>query len=289
MRAGVLDGGAVWLSESRARGIRPTFLLRGQQSDVILAGHRWDSASLSLLSVALCVEGAFTGRRALWVAGGGLIAIATFCTLTIGVLALTTCSVLVVKPRRRFLWSYLCGFTAMVAVLLLVLTARGLLGGFLTQVLWLSQNYSGVNVTSYGWVNGGWRELSASEFAASPAHARVRRVTGIVANRGDAARAAARLMKRVDDTARCAYDVVALGVLGYVVSTLPRPDIGHLTIVAPLGYILATVVIAKYLRAGAALAVFVALFPFAIVSVADCRVLARRNGVFLPVGNVQYP
>src|SRR5262249_42877004 len=63
------------------------FLFEAGNSTLLLPGHRWDSAALSLLSVALCLHGASKERPGWWIAGGAIISFAAFCTPSIAELA----------------------------------------------------------------------------------------------------------------------------------------------------------------------------------------------------------
>lgn len=250
------------------------FLIEASNPVLLLAGHRWDSAALSLLAIMFCVEG-------WWIAGGVVMALAAFCTPTIGLIAVISC----VAARRNF-WRFAAGMAAMTAAIVAALWAGGILGGFVDRVLWLSHNYSAANVTAYGWISGGWHEFMRG--AALPIRALLLLCTELPALLPIAAIlgwSIVLLRQRTGHSRTIIY--LSACVAGYIVSAYPRPDIGHLTIIAPMGYALFALLILGHIPSVGKFA-FGGILPFALLSaIAAGGSLSGETTLGTPVGNLR--
>jgi hypothetical protein len=224
-----------------------------------------DSAAISLASIALCLEGYRSAKPAWWVAGGVVIIAAATCTPPLALLALVTMSWLALDHRlRQFLIPYAAGMFAGAIIFLAALLAGGLWMPFLAQMAWLRQNYSTVNAMPYGSLIGGYGRALAGASAlglairvpllfclALPA------VLPIVALAGWLLV----LMRCPRERAWAAVSAIPylLGCTAvYTATTYPRADVMHLAFVAALPYVLAGLLIGRYLpqRAGAGLLLF---------------------------------
>jgi hypothetical protein len=270
------------------------FLFEASNPNLILPGHRWDSAALSLLAVTLGLEGAWTGKRAYWIAAGALAAFASICTPSIGVLGLITGLALLMPPWRRFFPPFALAAIVTAALTVLVMASGGYLRAFVAQMQWLSKNYSGVNVTGYGEVNGGYPALlqSLAEVWLPFRVVLLLSITlaallPVVAILGWGVAWVVRKGKAFPEAGRLAIPYLLACLAGYVASTYPRPNLGHLMVVAPLGYVLVTILIARYFAA-ARLTIFVLLIPCALLpAVHGVGAIAAEVPVRTPVGEVR--
>jgi len=267
-------------------------LFEGGNTTLLLPGHRWDSAALSLLSVALCLHGAARERHAWWIAGGALISFAAFCTPSIAELAVITALALFISGRRRFLPAYVGAAAATSVCLSLVMQIAGYLRPFAQQMLWLASNYSRVNVTPYGFPLGGYRALMQT-VAAAPLiiwpvlslSIMLPAVLPIVAVLGWGGVWLWRWRIHAGSTNSFREPYLAACLAGYVLSTQPRPDITHLTIVSPLGYVLVAILVCRYLKPAVGLTVFSLALPWGILLAAQSTVtLAKAAVVATPAG-----
>jgi 4-amino-4-deoxy-L-arabinose transferase-like glycosyltransferase len=132
------------------------FAFQATTPEFLLAQHRMDSAALSLVSIALCLEGQRRRQAWYWVPAGVLIVGAAACTPTIAMLAPATLVWLLAdRPLRRFLIPYICGLCAGSAAIVVVLAANDSILPFLDQMKWLGRNYSDLNIMPYGSIIGG--------------------------------------------------------------------------------------------------------------------------------------
>ena len=278
------------------------FCFEAGNPGLILPGHRWDSAALSLASVALCVQGAVSEKRVAWLGAGALVAFAAFCTPSIALLAPVTILVLLFAGQRRFLAPYLGAAGATAACILWAMYAGGYLGAFAAQMAWLTRNYSRVNITPYGWPLGGYGELFRA-ISEVPLPARpILLLTALlpallpaVALLGWAIvwfrRKIFALVPAVPSqppAARTCIPYLLACLAVYILSTEPRPDITHLTYVAPLGYVLTAVLICEYLPRAAGLTIFACILPGALLmSAQSAAALTTTIPVSTPVGVLQ--
>jgi hypothetical protein len=268
------------------------FLFEASNATLLVPGHRWDSAALSLLSVALCLHGASTERPGWWIAGGAIISFAAFCTPSIAELALITVLALIVSGRRRFLLPYVGAATGIALYLLLVMQIHGYLRAFAQQMSWLASNYSRVNVTPYGWPLGGYGALFRT-IAATPVlvwplvslSIMLPAALPMISVLGWGAVWVRRWRVGATSAADFAVRYMLICLVGYVVSTQPRPDITHLTIVSPLGYVLVGILIGRYLKPAVGLIVFSLALPWGLLLIAQSgATLAKAADVPTPAG-----
>jgi hypothetical protein len=254
-----------------------------------LPTHRWDSAALSLLSIALCLKGAESGRGTWWIIAGVLAAVAVFCTPTTILIIPITC-VAFIRSFRRFLLPYLAAACATAAVLMLAMAAGGYLTSFFEQMLWLNQNYAGVNVTPYGYLNGGWEGFTRAT-AGAPLPVRpflllcavLPAVLPVVAFAGWGLIFVLRRNK-----VKFPIPYLLACMVGYVMSTWPRPDVGHLTTVAPLGYVLVAALIGTTLKPAARGAIFLAMLPWALLPLLQAGfTMSAETTLPTPVGQLR--
>ncbi len=247
------------------------FAFQFTQPSLLIPYHWWDSVALSLASVTLCLQGFWTGRRAWWIAGGALASAAVFCTPSIGLIAAVTAGWLLWRRElRHFFWWYALSGVLVAALAFGYMYATGILGGFFKQMAWLRTNYGGANWTPYGTITAGYaselRGVSRAEFAvrlcllfclALPA------VLPIVAVAGHAAAAIVRRVRGLPSPKDVPIGYLLLCLAVYVAATYPRPNIGHLAFVAPLGYVLVAALVCWSLPPQARMAVFVLMLPWA--------------------------
>ena len=259
---------------------------------LLVPGHRWDSAALSLLSVALCLHGAIKERPGLWVAGGAIISFAAFCTPSIAELALITVLALLISGRRRFLLPYAAAAAVTAVCLLLAMQIHGYLSAFVQQMSWLAGNYSRVNVTPYGWPLGGYnaviRTITAAPVLVWPLLSlsiMLPAVLPIISMVGWGAVWIWRCHAGKAPVSPFMEPYLLSCLAAYILSTQPRPDITHLTIVSPLGYVLVAILICRYLTPSVGLTVFSLVLPWGVLLQAQAVVtLAKADDVPSPAG-----
>ena len=272
------------------------FLLQMSQPALLTPQHRWDSAALSLASVALCLEGYWRRRRAWWFAGGALAVAAASCTAPVAWIGAVTGTWILARPElRRFFRDYAAGGAGAGAVLLAGLLGTGTLRGYLAQSAWAGAHYTGVNSMSYGAINGGYRAVLAGPHdllgvrlavvlcLALPA------VLPILGVAGCTAEILAR-PKRETAPGQPPLAYLAACLAAYVATTYPRPDVSHLAFVAPLGYVLAARTLTKVLPPAAGVAAFALVFMCALAPASFTAagvVTAQR--VESPAGTLRVP
>lgn len=272
------------------------FAFQASRPDYLLAQHRMDSEALSLLSIALCLEGR---RRGAWyfAAGGVLAVAAAVCTPSIAPLALVTLVWLLAdRLLRRFLVPYIGGLCAGAVAVASALAATGALLPFVDQMMWLRRNYSDVNVMPYGSVIGGY----AAALGTATGMARVLRSLGVFCIALPAV-----------------LPVVALAAWGFwmllrrpgwrwavenaipyllacmamqAISTYPRPDVTHLAFVAALPAAMTAVWMARHAPS------WIAACAVGVLAVWGALFLAQAAGelrddvaVGSPVGTLHAP
>jgi 4-amino-4-deoxy-L-arabinose transferase-like glycosyltransferase len=227
---------------------------------LLTAQHRWDSATLAL--AGLCLAVAADGRKGRWLASGGLLAAAAWCTPSMLLAGVAIGGwLLISSQRRRNLVPFVAGVAGLTLAALVTLAATGSLAAFFHQMFWLRQNYSALNTMPYGSIIGGYRALieGANGFldiavrvllvacVALPAILPIAAILlwGALLWRG-----------KVPAEQRPVIGLLLLAAGVFVITTLPRADVMHLAFVAALPYALAAAAFARLLpsRARAALA-----------------------------------
>ncbi len=258
------------------------------------AQHRWDSAAFSLVAIALCTHAQIDKRRPWWLAvSGALMVLAAFATPSVALLGVVTLAWLAWRRELRLgAWWFLAGMLAASAALLLALYLNGILGPLAGQILWLSKNYSAVNVMPYGSIIGGYRALfeGAAEWElgirawlvfciALPA------VLPIVSLAGGAAYLL-RSTER-DQMIRGVLLYLLLCVATLTISLYPRADVEHLSFIAPLPYALAGILAYRSIpvRFWTWLMLWMAVWAVAFVVVAAGR--PRGQELLSPAGAIR--
>ncbi|MGP8246358.1 MAG: ArnT family glycosyltransferase [Bryobacteraceae bacterium] len=252
--------------------------------------HRWDSAALALLSVACGLEAFLGGRRTWWVLAGATIGAAAVCTPTMGLVAVFTAASLLASGRRADLGPYLAACAGVWAAAAVFMAAGGIALPFLHQLAWTAANYSRVNVTPYGRFNGGWQGfLDSTAGAAAPLRAFLLLVAALPAILPVATLLGWLLRwRRIAQPLRFSLAWMLAVMAAMVLTTWPRPDIGHLTIVAPLGYVLAALLLADRAPRWLGRAIAVVMLPWALVSLAESgRGIGADATLPSPVGNLR--
>jgi hypothetical protein len=228
------------------------FAFQAAAPEFLLAQHRMDSATLSLVSIALCLEGQRRRQPWYWVAAGVLMAGAAVCTPSIALLAPVTLVWLwAEQPLRRFLIPYGFGLCAGSAAIAAALAANGSLMPFISQMAWLRRNYSGSNIMPYGSIIGGY----GTALGAATGMDRVVRSLALFCLALPAVLPVAalvtwslRMLLRPAErrwAAKNAIPYLLACMVMYVGSTYPRADVAHLAFVAVLPAALTAVWIAR--------------------------------------------
>ncbi len=279
-------------SSKRAAGAAVLFFFVFQTADpsFLTAQHRWDSATLALLSMVLCLEGVRQGSRLSLLAGGVASAMAAFCTPSVGLVALVTVGWLVSSRERRVgLPPYLAGAALTAVSAFTVMHSSGILAAFVDQMRWLRGNYSTVNVMPYGAIIGGYRALFEGAGVADTlvrfclvlciALPAILPVALVLAWLYPLVRG------RVSDAPAILYLIACVAAL--TLATLPRPDVMHLAFAVAPAYALSAIWISRYLTphwtAGlfSFLALWAAVFAYSgVAGLLSCRRLDS------PVGRV---
>lgn len=221
--------------------------------EFLLAQHRMDSAALSLVSIALCLEGRRRGRAWYWVMAGVLTVGAAACTPSIALLAPATLIWLFSdRSSRRFLIPYACGWCAGSLAILAALAANRSILPFIDQMTWLRRNYSDVNIMPYGSLIGGYDTAFRT---ATGTHRVVRSLAlfcfalpAVLPVVALVAWSLQMLLRRAERlwAAKNAIPYLLACMVAYVGSTYPRADVAHLAFVAVLPAALTAVWVARY-------------------------------------------
>lgn len=229
------------------------FAFQATAPEFLLAQHRMDSTALSLVSIALCLEGQRRRQAWYWVTAGVLIVGASVCTPSIALLAPATLGWLLAdRPFRRFLIPYICGLCAGSAAFAAALVANGSILPFINHMIWLRRNYSDVNIMPYGSIIGGY----GSSLGAATGMDRVVRSLALFCFALPAvlpvvalvAWSLWMLLRRVERqwAAQNGIPYLLACMVMYVGSTYPRADVAHLAFVAVLPAVLTAVWIDRY-------------------------------------------
>jgi Dolichyl-phosphate-mannose-protein mannosyltransferase len=255
------------------------------QPALLIPNHRIDSAAISLVSIAFCLQGFWTAKRRWWIAGGASVVLATLCTPSIALVAMVTVGWLLCRRELRcYFWSYAGGVLFAAVLFIGIMASTGILLPFLNQMVWLRTNYSEVNWMRYGSIIGGYsasfRNLSPSGYLihlgilvcfALPAILPILVLAGWVVEYFSRRQRQQSLPKGLP-----VWYLLAC-VVAYVTSTLPRPDITHLAFVAALSYALAAILIGRYLSVVSQTVVLVLLLPWA--AAVGGRIVVNARGL----------
>ena len=275
-----------WLVERYASGaaaiVTSLFFLAFQTADpaLVTATHRWDSGALALASIAVCVAAQSVERSRWLVASGILMVCAALATPSVGIVAIATLGWLAwpAGQRARAGW-YLLGLSIAGTMAGIALWLDGILPALFRQLVWLSRNYSAVNVMHYGAIIGGYRALFVGESAwelpvrfcvvfclALPA------VLPIVAIVGGLRRVSPYLL---------------LSTVALVASTYPRSDVAHLAYISALPYAVVGIFIYRSVpaRPRAWLVIFAGVW--AAVFALQAQLPGRFVALDTPVGKVR--
>jgi Dolichyl-phosphate-mannose-protein mannosyltransferase len=268
------------------------FCFQTADPEMLTAQHRWDSATLALLSVALCLPGrqndaaqAVGWRR--FAAAGAAAAYAALCTPSVGLAALVSLVWLAsTRERRRRLLPYGVGMAAIAGAAAAYLLGRGMFGPFLAQLAWLQRHYVSVNIMPYGSINGGYAALFAGVSAGQMAIEAVLVICLVLPALLPVASALAwgwALAWRKTGNPEIVCLLFAMAAL--VASAFPRADVMHLAFVAAPAYVLTAVWISQRLSVRAAMGVgFLPLVCALLFLAQSVTSWAQGRDVVSPVG-----
>ena len=237
---------------SRLTGFLVTFLYFVFQATVpglLTPQHRWDSATLATISIAL-VCSLWDSPPARFCAclaflAGLAAAGATLCTPSIALIALITAGFLL---RARWIIFYAAGIALVAGAATVYMFHIGMFTAFLGQIHWLRSNYTAVNVMPYGSIIGGY---SAILIGTNPVDTAIR--LGLVVCLALPALLpplnlvgwAVRLFRNTVEDTRAILYLLACSA-AFVIGTLPRPDLMHLSFAAVPACALAAIYISRY-------------------------------------------
>lgn len=279
-----------WLVErftSRGAAIVTTlFFLAFQTADasMVTAQHRWDSSAFALASVAACVaaqSGACprSGRRRL-VASGILIVCAVLATPSVALVGIATLAWLVwpVAQRARAGW-YLMGMSIAGGITGIALWITGILPALLQQLVWLSRNYSSVNVMHYGAIIGGYGAL----FAGTQTWELPIRVCVVLCLALPAVLPVVALVGGW----RYVNHYLLIAMIALVASTYPRSDVAHLAYVSALPYAIVGILIYRSIPAWPRGWLTVSIAVWAALFALQAQVPGAIRRMHTPVGDVR--
>jgi len=266
----------------------------------LTSAHRWDSATLALAGLCLAVRALDNPSWWRWAASGSALGAAVWCTPSMAIVAAVASAWLAISPQRRknlIPWIGGIALAGIAGVLLLVWT--GSFSAFFTQMAWLRQNYSGVNVLPYGSIIGGYGALLEGSQSLAETTIRLMLVACVALPAilpplaiilGGAA-----LYRGTPRLRRDALVLLLASVAGMALTVFPRADVMHLAFVAALPYVLAACAIASLLPARAASWLALASIAMSMVFASNyvrgwqdsARVLSPAGG--LRVSNQQAP
>ena len=257
----------------------------------LTAQHQWDSSALALAGVA---PGTSAATKFRWVASGVLLAAATWCTPTAGLVGIAIAAWLVIdRERRQGLVPFLGGIAAVSSIAAGALAINGSLIPFLRQMIWLKDNYAVVNAMPYGSIIGGYRALFAGTAGAADLITRILLVgcvalPAILPVVATTAWGIALWRKKVPLELRGIALLLVLCNLAFVMALAPRQDVMHLAFAAALSYAMAGAAMERWFpaRANVALATVV-LIMAGIFGSNFFRTLKDTSSVATPVGNVR--
>ncbi len=237
------------LASLRAASFVTVAFLGFQMADptFLTAQHRWDSSTLALAGVALAVS---ASSRWKWVAAGVVLAIAAWCTPTVGMVLIVAAGWLAIQPAKRGALAPLLGGAAIPFTAGVVwLVANDGLTAMVQQILWLRQNYM-VNAMPYGSILGGYGALFEDSSGGLELAIRVILV-GCVAL--PAILPPVALLgwgwliwrDKVTGEQRSVAVLCLLASAALILALSPRPDVMHLAFVVALPYVLAAAAFGK--------------------------------------------
>ncbi|MCU1339951.1 MAG: hypothetical protein JWO19_5532 [Bryobacterales bacterium] len=211
----------------------------------VVANHRWDSSGWAVLAATLIIAAAEnpSARLSIWISFAAGIAggIAAWCTppVALAIAALGACLV-IYRATRRLFAAYAGGVAAMLAIGILWIASTGALSAMLDSLLWSASNYSGPNRTWYGSVTGGYANLLRGTSPDQTA-------TSILLLIFLTLPATLPFLSAIWLWKRPSMGVAFLLAFGFalILSTYPRWDLGHLTLVSAPSYALAAALIAR--------------------------------------------
>jgi len=210
----------------------------------LIGQHRWDSATLALIAICCILE----ASTPCYIAAGVALGAAAWCTPSLALLILTTLVCLAaLKQYRKGFIPFTAGVAITAASGAILLAAQGALLPFWDQMQWLRANYSSVNITPYGAVNGGMAQV----FEGAEGIAKLVILIMLTCIELPA-------ILPITATAIWAYLVfkkqqnifLLVSMEALILTTYPRPDVGHLAFVAALPYVMTVVGIATLVPAG---------------------------------------
>ena len=257
----------------------------------LTAQHQWDSSALALAGVALASS---ASTRLRWVASGALLAAATWCTPTAGLVGIAIAAWLLIdREQRNGLVPFLGGIAAVSSIAAAALMITGSLMAFLRQMIWLKDNYAVVNAMPYGSIIGGYRALFAGTAGAADLITRILLVgcvalPAILPVVATTAWGIALWRKKVPLELRGLALLLILCNIAFVMALTPRQDVMHLAFAAALSYAMAGAAMERWFpaRANVALATVV-LIMAGIFGSNFFRTLKDTSSVATPVGNVR--
>lgn len=217
----------------------------------LTAAHRWDSATFAFAALTLAIWALDHSTRWSWYAVGALFAVAAWCTPSVALVGVVTALWLLLSSERR---AHLLGLALGAAAVFLagvaMLAATGSLGGFLNQMLWLSHNYTAVNVMPYGSIISGYGALFEDTNGALELIIRVILVMCVAL---PAILPPLSLLCggvcvwRRQSPDRAVLLLLLAAVPALVFTTFPRADVGHLAFIAALPYALTAICLSRIL------------------------------------------
>jgi hypothetical protein len=233
----------------------------------LTAAHRWDSGTLALAGLCLAVHCAqrevTRGTPWIWAASGMLLAAAAWCTPSVGLLIAVEGIWLMAAPaRRNAVVPFVSGVMGVTALAVAGLAVLGSLSAFFHQLLWLRENYAGINFMPYGSINGGYRNFLDGTDGIGGWLVRLVMVAcialpAILPPVALAAWIAALWRGKVAMKERPELLLLLLAMGSLIATAFPRANMVHLAFVATLPYALAGAALARLApaKASAALAV----------------------------------
>jgi hypothetical protein len=257
----------------------------------LTAQHRWDSATLALAGIAIAISAT---SRVKWAASGALLAAAAWCTPTVALVGAAQALWLgASRERRKALLPWTVGVAATSALAIGWLVAKGCLHAFLEQLLWLKQNYSGINIMPYGTIIGGYRALfegsnGFSELAVRGILVGCVALPAILPPVALLGWAVAFWRRKVPDGQRSTVQLLLLGLAALVMTLFPRADVMHLAFIAALSYVLAGSALALLIPARARGALAICALIMASVFASNFFISLRgTTAVASPVGTLR--
>jgi len=242
----------------------------------VTANHRWDSSAWAVLAATLTVVATESPRARfsvlISVAAGIAAGVAAWCTppVALAVIALGACLLLYRATRGLFV-AYAGGVAVMFAAGAWWIVSTRALPAMLDSLLWSASNYSGANRIWYGAVTGGYANLLRGT---SPDQA----ATTIMLLVFLTLPATLPFFSSIWLWKRPSMSVSILLAVGYalILSTYPRWDLGHLTLVSAPFYALTAALITRFsFRRTAALRKAVALIV--LVAAGACLTVNIQN------------